>query len=40
MEVRPTPYFRGQSERMAVYRARLQKKNWNSRWPLLRFNEE
>ncbi|MBF7095010.1 nucleotidyltransferase family protein [Streptococcus sp. HF-1907] len=34
-EVRPTPSFAGNEERMAVYRARMAKKNWADKWPKL-----
>lgn len=32
--VRPTPHFLADPERMALYRQRLSKKNWASKWPL------
>ncbi|HGF1449763.1 TPA: nucleotidyltransferase family protein [Streptococcus suis] len=33
--VRPTPYFQEHPKRMQLYRNRLVKKNWKSKWPQL-----
>lgn len=34
--VRPTPYFLADSERMEMYHQRMEKKNWQEKWPELR----
>ncbi|MEW4354809.1 nucleotidyltransferase family protein [Streptococcus pneumoniae] len=31
--LRPTPHFVANRERMALYNARIQKKNWDKKWP-------
>ncbi|WP_028611094.1 nucleotidyltransferase family protein [Paenibacillus harenae] len=33
MAVKPTPFFEASDERIRYYKARLAKKNWESRWP-------
>lgn len=37
--VKPTPHFLADSERMILYRQRLSKKNWASKWPKLQVVE-
>lgn len=39
-EVRPTPHFLADKERMVVYRERLTQKHWSDSWPSLQFFEE
>ncbi|MDN6030503.1 MAG: nucleotidyltransferase family protein [Lactococcus plantarum] len=34
--VRPTPYFTETPDKLAIYRARLTKKNWQEKWPNLK----
>lgn len=34
--IRPTPHFLADSDRMALYRNRLNKKNWARKWPNLK----
>ncbi|MGT2912138.1 nucleotidyltransferase family protein [Streptococcus cameli] len=34
--IEPTPHFREDPQRMAVYKERLAKKDWFSKWPQLR----
>ena len=36
MEIHPTPHFLENPKRMAVYQARLQKKNWKAKWEKLK----
>lgn len=36
-EVRPTPHFLADKERMLVYRERLTQKHWSESWPSLQF---
>ncbi|WP_265456556.1 nucleotidyltransferase family protein [Enterococcus sp. HY326] len=38
-EVRPTPFFKETPERMAVYRERVAKKDWQSSWTALKIFE-
>lgn len=33
MKIKPTPYFQGNAELMAIYHDRVQKKNWLALWP-------
>lgn len=35
-EIRPTPHFLADAERMETYRRRLAKKDWFQKWPQLR----
>ncbi|NAP01518.1 hypothetical protein FRY77_36880, partial [Halomonas sp. MG34] len=32
LKVKPTPYFAKSSDRMAIYKERIKKKNWQSIW--------
>lgn len=34
--VQPTPHFRADESRMALYRARMAKKGWAAKWPTLK----
>ncbi|CCK18686.1 nucleotidyltransferase family protein [Lactococcus laudensis] len=34
--VRPTPFFTENAEKLAIYRERQAKKNWQEKWPQLR----
>lgn len=37
--VRPTDHFRANAERMDLYRQRLAKKQWSTKWPQLTFED-
>lgn len=39
-ELRPTPHFLVDEERMALYHRRLAKKDWFCKWPQLRYYEK
>ena len=36
-QVRPTPHFLADAERKKLYRQRIRKKNWQTKWPQLSF---
>jgi uncharacterized protein len=37
--IKPTPFFKETKERMAIYRARIQKKNWQDTWEKVKILE-